>query len=637
LTGVVWKMPRDASLATSLFPPPGTTHRQLRDMPDQFNQMSGYRHFGDPDCQTIAGNDYVFIPVQGCASNSGTLPLPYVLVLDSDLNFVAGWTLPSQPYTDITALATCLNIPLDANAYSNLMFSHGMGSWVAVRPSSAMTETSVDVWMSTDICNGLGLQRYTGVLALPGWPMWPGLPPPLITDFAGTPETFQALQGGVFSPSGRTLYLATGDLNHLGGVRAIQPDTGQELTESGNNYGPFNFQQDENYFCLGSECIPTGQEPEGLDFLDTRCPGTPVASTGAAGQSSQLHVVMNHNGYYNTGDQVEVRHYSVADNEPDPMCEPMLFDGTSEPAISSQGGGTLDVFAVAGGRVFQRSYNNPGWDPGWTPLPALESPRLLVGKPASVSWGPGRIDIFAHDDLGNIRHLWANSGSWAPTWETIAAAPDSPCDGYNCTNLTATSWGVNRLDVFDTVPGSVIQVTYDNGWNPPRYPLGDAAPPTNGAISAVSWGPGRIDLAVAPWWTGDDYQIGQYYSNDGVNFYGPYPLGAVGDAFHLSFNVALSSWGNGDLEVVTVGASSTSMIVGQRGFRPGLAWVDWTTSPLSSDPGSSWPLSVSSTSSGDGRIDIVYGRKDPTYSTTTVWHAWYNNTDPGRWFGPEPL
>jgi len=454
-------------------------------------------------------------------------------------------------------------------------------------------------------------------------------------DFGGMPEYFSALQGAVFSPSGRTLYMTSGDnKQEQGGIRVILPDTGQEISESGNDYGPFNFEH-ERFDWLG---LPTGQEPEGLDFLDTRCPGTPVEDFGADQQQSQLHVVMNHNGLDYSGDQVELRHYSVAASASNAMCEPMLFDGTSEPAISSQGGGTLDVFAVAGGRVFQRSYNNPGWDPTWTPLPPLESPRALIGKPASVSWGPGRIDIFAHDDLGNIRHLWANSGWWAPTWETIAGAIDGGCPGASCTGLTATSWGVNRLDVFDTVPGDLIQVTYDNGWNPLRYPLGDGSPPTNGAISAVSWGPGRIDLAVAPWYTGDTWQIGQYYSNDGVNFYGPYPLGAVGDpSFWLSFNVALSSWGYGDLEVVTMGTSSTSMIVGQRGFRPGLGWVDWTTSALSPDPGSVWPWSVSSTSSGDGRIDIVYGRKDPTYSTTSVWHAWYNNTDPVGWFGPEPL
>jgi hypothetical protein len=635
----VWKVPRNGYINGA--PPAGTFYRDLKDMPAQFSTWSGYRHFGDPDCQTISGRDYVFIPVQSCASNSGVVPIPYVLVLDSDLNFVAGWTIPPQPSNyDITPLATCMGVPLDSNVYWNIMGGHGMGAWVAVRPSSALTESSVEVWMGTDICNGLGMQRFTGTLTAQGSvPMAFKLPAPVIMDMGGTPENFGAIGGGTFSPSGQTFYMATGDMSHLGGVRVINPNTGQELTETGNQYGPFDYQHQLNYTCTPF-CITTGQETEGLDFLDTRCPGTPVASTGAAGQSSQLHVVMNHNGLSDSGDQVEVRHYSVAANAPNPMCEPMLFDKTSNPGISSQGGGTLDVFAIAGGRVFQRPYN-AGWAPTWTPLPSIESPRRLVGKPASVSWGPGRIDIFAHDDLGTIRHLWSNSGYWNPSWETIAAT-GRPCSLYPyCNNLTVSSWGPNRLDIFDTTTNStggltIMQITYNNGWNAPRRPFGDA-PPATGAISAVSWGPGRIDFVATPEYSGGVYQVGQYYSNDGVTFYGPFPLGGVGSVFTVPTNVALSSWAYSDIEVVTMGAGPTASIVGQRGFRPGTAWGNWTTSSLSPEASPVWPSQVSSTSSGNNRIDIVYGRPDPTGSTTTVWHAWYNNVAPVGWFGPEQL
>jgi hypothetical protein len=176
--------------------------------------------------------------------------------------------------------------------------------------------------MSTDICDGLGMQVFTADLTRSGSiEMAFKLPAPVITDECNLPRRFPAVQGGVFSPRGNTLYLSTGDTEHYGGVRVINPDTGQELTQSGNKYGPFSYQQQEGHFCVcyifGCTCWNiVGQEPEGLDFFDTRC-----ATPGLFATASQLHVVLLHNGAYNSGDQVELKHYSFSDAAAPEMCD----------------------------------------------------------------------------------------------------------------------------------------------------------------------------------------------------------------------------------------------------------------------------------------------------------------------------
>ena len=95
LTGRVWKVPRSSDLSSSSAA--GGVAVDLQNMPIARNTFVGYRHFGDPDCQTIGGKDYVFVPVQGCNDSWSAYPIPYVLVLSADdLSPVATWTIPTQ-------------------------------------------------------------------------------------------------------------------------------------------------------------------------------------------------------------------------------------------------------------------------------------------------------------------------------------------------------------------------------------------------------------------------------------------------------------------------------------------------------------------------------------------------------------
>jgi hypothetical protein len=105
-----------------------------------------------------------------------------------------------------------------------------------------------------------------------------------------------AMQGGDVSDDGRFIYLSNGCCgDHAGpwGVRAFDLSTGILQAISNTQTGPFVFKLDD-------ELINLHQEPEGLDYFDTRglaLPGIP---------DSQLHVSM----FQNFIGDVWLMHYS---------------------------------------------------------------------------------------------------------------------------------------------------------------------------------------------------------------------------------------------------------------------------------------------------------------------------------------
>ena len=132
----------------------------------------------------------------------------------------------------------------------------------------------------------------------------------------------------------------------------------------------------------------------------------------------------------------------------------------------------------------------------------------MVSAPSLVSWGPGRLDVFA---LGSgdhrVHHKWAarqtdGQMQWAPF-------------GQHGTRRSETRWtrrsspsparGPERLDIFARGgAGDVVHMFYDptvpdtlGGWGPSRSgqvqweSLGGQI---LGSPVAVSWGPQRIDL-----------------------------------------------------------------------------------------------------------------------------------------------
>src|ERR1700726_3418810 len=129
---------------------------------------------------------------------------------------------------------------------------------------------------------------------------------------------------------------------------------------------------------------------------------------------------------------------------PEPLGQQFL----SAPAAASWGAGRLDVFAVGGdSRMYHRYWDDTlgGWKPigTWEPM-GDRNFQYLTFAPAAVSWGPGRLDVFAVGTDGRMyrRYLDPGANGWQPQ-------PDWEPWGGLCTSSPAVaSWGPGRLDVF---------------------------------------------------------------------------------------------------------------------------------------------------------------------------------------------
>jgi hypothetical protein len=341
----------------------------------------------------------------------------------------------------------------------------------------------------------------------------------------------------------------------------------------------------------------------------------------------------------------------------------------SMPVISSRGENTLDVFKLSAGLMYQRSVDNGAWEPTWRPLPPLQAPHTLVGEIAAVSWDATRIDVFAGDEAGNINHNWSNYGNWNPSWEVVANLPGC-ATVFNVFEIgcmmTVASWGPGRLDVLAAYPTdpadseqdtAIWQITYDNGWQPPRQPftIGNNDDYGFTGISAVSWGPNRIDLVAATdqgdFFGGDPgpREPVRYWTDDGTQWFGPEGLGQINrDDFGTNYpwfsSIALTSWGPDILNVVTTtgfyqlefGFSTfVDTRVAQKRYRPTTGWQSWEVSVLPFSPFEFQDTRVAAVSWGPGRIDAVGTGSNLT--SNFVEHYWSNESPPVGWFGEETL
>jgi hypothetical protein len=159
---------------------------------------------------------------------------------------------------------------------------------------------------------------------------------------------------------------------------------------------------------------------------------------------------------------------------------------------------------------------------------------VFDGQPASVSWGPGHLEIFIHGNDGAIWHKWWNNG-WSG-WESLGG--DFP-NG----EISAISWGVGHIEVFVRGHDNAIwHKWWNNGWFGWESLGGSLASPP----SAVTWGLGHIEVFAR----GFDNAIWHKWWNNG--WFGWESLG--GD--FSSFPNAIS-WGTGHLNVFVRDNSGT--------------------------------------------------------------------------------
>ena len=211
------------------------------------------------------------------------------------------------------------------------------------------------------------------------------------------------------------------------------------------------------------------------------------------------------------------------------------------PAVASPGPGRLDVFAVdqVTGQLLQRTYGS-GWhswvNRGYGPA----GHRWPRRRPSS--WGSGRIDVLASDEVtDDLIHFWQSGTTWYGP-ERLAAGPGGDY------SPSVASRGPRRLDIFAVnSAGSLAQFWFDgtrwHGWAGKGRGPGRSGVDRSGRGHRLG-GPGRLDVfalvrggrPVAHWW----YDTGAWRGLQG--------LGTGPDGIRLA-GLSAASWGTGRLDV----------------------------------------------------------------------------------------
>ena len=226
----------------------------------------------------------------------------------------------------------------------------------------------------------------------------------------------------------------------------------------------------------------------------------------------------------------------------------------SVPAACATTPNNIDVFAAGRGNVpWWWHWDGINWAPG---IPLGGGGAGLPGEPmAAVTHSTGALDIFA---VGIDHHLWhwhKDAGLWPGGWH---AAEDL---GGNIPNgaISAVSWGPNRVDVFaaSANPGNRVQhwASDGGGFVTDQLP----APPRDvddhgivaGTVAATSHAPGRLDVVGV---TGD--QRIAHWQWDGRSWVGPNHHGTGIPARTLT--VVDRTWPSFDLACLPVAGSTCS-------------------------------------------------------------------------------
>lgn len=237
-----------------------------------------------------------------------------------------------------------------------------------------------------------------------------------------------------------------------------------------------------------------------------------------------------------------------------------------------------------------------GWG-SWTPFPGA-----VASAPATASWAPNRLDLFAIAG-GDLIHKWGDGLRWYPTattWENLGA----PAEGLQGAP-TAVSWGHDRVDVFATAKDdSLVHRAWDTTHWTDWENLGGQL---SSAPAAASWGPNRLDVFA----TGPDGDLVHKWSQGTWSGWESLGGAVIGDP-------AASSWGQTRVDVWVRG---TDDAVWHRWWIPG-GWSRWESL------GGALTEAPSAASWQPGRVD-VFGRG----TDDALWHRWYD----GGWHDWEPL
>jgi Astacin (Peptidase family M12A)/Repeat of unknown function (DUF346) len=271
---------------------------------------------------------------------------------------------------------------------------------------------------------------------------------------------------------------------------------------------------------------------------------------------------------------------------------------TLYPAFSSLGGYIIGAPAAVswGGQnsnyraVFVRGGDNALWyketdhqycELCWTDWQWLGG--TLTSEPAAVSWGLGRIDVFAKGTNNQLIHKWRSEGKWSD-WESLGGTLNGA--------PAVSSRGNKRLDVFIRGYDNQLYHKYfnGNGWFSDGWSgWENQGGQISSAPASVSWSSNRIDIfsrgidyrLVHKWWengTWHDWeslgifvQTGPTVASWGVNRLDVF-VSSFGTIYHKVFDGQWRGWEyiegdtTDDPEAIAVGPNKLDIFIrGQDG------------------------------------------------------------------------
>ena len=215
-------------------------------------------------------------------------------------------------------------------------------------------------------------------------------------------------------------------------------------------------------------------------------------------------------------------------------------------SVESAEPGRMDLFTRGpDSALHQKTFVNGAWT-GWNDLGGS-----ISSAPSAVSWGAGRLDVFARSTSNTlVQRTWTSAGGWADWADlggVLTAAP------------SAASWGPGHLDVFIRGASNSVQHKWylDNGWSG----WADLGGSFTSAPAAASYQNGHVEVFVR----GTDNALWHAWFLNGAWS----TFSSMGGT--LTSAPGVTSWGAGHLDVFVRGQNNLL----EHRFYSGSTWSNW--------------------------------------------------------------
>ena len=160
----------------------------------------------------------------------------------------------------------------------------------------------------------------------------------------------------------------------------------------------------------------------------------------------------------------------------------------------SWGTNRIDVFGLAGKTLVHNYWNGDRW---WPPDTGLEYlGEGLNTPPVVATWGPDRLDVFGLDEDQVIKHQYWDGEFWQPRHTRFEDLGRECASKIRSPSISAVSWGPGRLDIFcQGYNGHLLHQFYDGSqWHPAADSMEDLGGRIRGEPTAISRGKDRLDV-----------------------------------------------------------------------------------------------------------------------------------------------